>query len=82
MQAVSIFQAKTHLSRIVEDLVTHREDQVIISRHGRPVAKLTALPGQDTSKRIGRARGRFDIPDDIDRSNDTIAAMFGTGRED
>ena len=29
------------------------------------------------SKRIGIAKGKFDVPDDIDFCNDEIAEMFG-----
>lgn len=50
---VSIYDAKNSLS----DLVKRAEqgEEVILSRHGRPVVKLIALP---PAKRIlGRARG-------------------------
>jgi len=77
MHTVSLFEAKTHLSRIVEELVVGKEDQVVISRRGRPVARLTPLSKTPVSKRIGVARGRFTVPDDIDKDNATIMAMFG-----
>ncbi len=76
MHTVSLFDAKTHLSRIVEDLVSGRDDRVIISRHGKPVVCVTPLPAVDTKKRIGIARGLFKVPDDIDASNAQIAALF------
>ena len=76
MQAVSIFHAKTHLSRIVESIASHKEDKIIISRHGKPVAQITDLENSDTSNRIGIAKGLYDIPDNIDSANKTIAAMF------
>ncbi len=79
MHTVSLFDAKTHLSRIIEDLVTGRDDRVIISRHGKPVVCVTPLPATDTSKRIGIARGQFEVPDDIDAANPQIATMFGVG---
>ncbi len=78
MHTVSLFDAKTHLSRIVEDLVAGKEDRVIISRRGKPVACVTPLRKHDTSKRIGLARGRFSVPDDIDGANPEIAKLFGT----
>lgn len=76
MHTVSLFDAKTHLSRIVEDLVSGRDDRVIISRHGKPVVCVTPLPAVDTKKRIGIARGQFKVPDDIDASNAQIATLF------
>ncbi len=77
MQTVSLFDAKTHLSRIVENLVTGREDRVIISRRGKPVVCVTPLKEVDTTKRIGIARGQFEVPDDVDTTNPEISALFG-----
>ena len=81
MHTVSIFEAKTHLSRIVESLVSEHEDQVVISRRGQPVALLTRLPKTDIAKRIGVAAGSFDISDDIDSSNEVISSMFTMSTE-
>ena len=81
MHTVSIFEAKTHLSRIVESLVSANEDRVVISRRGEPVALLTRLPKIDITKRIGVAHGCFVVPDNIDRSNETIASMFAISSE-
>lgn len=77
MHTVSLFDAKTHLSRIVEDLLSGKEDRVLISRRGKPAALITPAKPNDTSQRIGIARGRFEIPDDIDGSNPQIASLFG-----
>jgi len=82
MHTVSLFEAKTHLSRIVESLIAGKEDRVIISRRGKPVACVTPLHKVDTSKRIGLARGRFTVPDDIDGANAKIATLFGTQGRD
>jgi len=76
MHTVSLFDAKTHLSRIIEELITGRDDRVIISRHGKPVACVLPWPATDTSKRIGIARGQFEVPDAIDRTNAHIADLF------
>jgi hypothetical protein len=45
------------------------------------VARLTPLSKTPVSKRIGVAKGRFTVPDDIDKDNSTIAVMFGTQAE-
>ena len=73
---MSLFEAKTHLSRIVEGLVSGKEDQVVVSRHGKPVVRVMPINTNDTSRRIGLARGRFSIPDNMDGANDVIASMF------
>lgn len=77
MQILSLFEAKTHLSRVVASLVNGSEDQVIIVRHCKPVARVTPLHKADVSKRVGLARGRFKVPDNIDKANPAIAALFG-----
>ncbi|MCF7837345.1 MAG: type II toxin-antitoxin system Phd/YefM family antitoxin [Candidatus Marinimicrobia bacterium] len=79
MQTVSLFDAKTHLSRIVEDLLSGKEDRVVIARRGKPVVLVTPAKGVETSRRVGLAKGRFDIPDDIDGPNPTVAALFEGG---
>ena len=56
MHMVSLFEAKTHLSRIVDAIVSGKEDHVVISRRGKPVVRLTAVRATDGSKRIGLAR--------------------------
>lgn len=80
MTTVSLFDAKTHLSRLVDDLVSGRERRVVISRHGKPVVSLEPIHAPDTSKRIGIARGRFNVPASIDGSNAIVAELFTTGK--
>ena len=77
MSTVSIFDAQTHLSRLVEELVSGREREVIISRHGKPVVRMEPVRTVQTSKRIGIAKGRFKVPDSIDRANPIIAKIIG-----
>lgn len=79
MQTVSLFDAKTHLSRLVDQIATGAETEIVISRNGKPVARV--LPIQpDTSRRIGIARGEFEVPDDIDAHNAEVAALFAGRR--
>ena len=66
MQTVSLFDAKTHLSGLIEQIVSGAETEITIARHGRPVARLVPVPPADTVKRIGIAAGLFEVPDDID----------------
>ena len=76
MHTVSLFDAKTPLSRIVEELLKGREDSVVVSRRGRPVVKIVPIRKTDSSKRIGVARGRFEVPDNIDALNPVISDLF------
>ena len=44
-RTVNIHEAKTHLSRLLDDV--RRGETVIIAKAGEPVAQLTALPQVD-----------------------------------
>ena len=81
MHTVSLFEAKTHLSRLVEAILSGKEDRIVISRRGKSVVCLTAIRETDISKRIGVARGRFEIPDNIDGANNAIVSMFNGGHK-
>ena len=81
MQTTSLFDAKTHLSRIISELVDGTEEEVQITRRGKPVAKLTPIRSVDVSDRIGCAEGQFTVPEDIDETNPEILEMFA-GRGD
>lgn len=76
MQPVNIFQAKSTLSNLAEQIVSGREQEVIIARHGRPVAKLVGLDRPSGKKRIGVAKGAFVVPDSIDQDNQEISRLL------
>ena len=60
---VNIYDLKTHLSRFLQYLVDEKEEQIIISKSGKPFAKITLLDSP-ISKRIGAAKKEmkdFDI---------------------
>lgn len=76
VKIVQIFEAKTHLSRLVAELEAGSEKEIVIARHGHPIAKLVGLDEMPPSRRIGVAKGLFYIPDNIDEENEAIAASF------
>jgi antitoxin (DNA-binding transcriptional repressor) of toxin-antitoxin stability system len=55
-KAHSIHAAKTHLSRLIEQV--ERGDEVIIARGKTPVARLTRLRRVRPGRRFGAMRGR------------------------
>ena len=73
----NIHDAKTNLSRIIER-VEHGEE-IIISRAGRPVAKVVPLAGSVRRSGRGSLRGKHVLaPDwDSDAVNESIASDFG-----
>ena len=77
MQAVNIHEAKTHLSRLVEDAA--RGKSFIIAKAGKPLVKVVPLEESDLAetRRLGFMAGEIKTPDDFDRmGEDLIAALF------
>ncbi len=61
---VSIRRARTHLSRLLERVQLGEE--VVISKAGRPIARLIPIAAQRSRRKIGSAAGEFQVPDDFD----------------
>jgi prevent-host-death family protein len=81
MTTVNMLEAKTQLSKLVEALESGQETEIIIARNGRPAARLVPLAPPRAPRRIGIAKGKWVIPDDIDEDNDLIADLF-EGKEE
>ena len=80
MYTVNMLEAKTNLSKLVEQVESGEEPEILIARNGKPAAKLVQLGGKPVGQRLGIAKGRFEVPDDIDADNATIARLFGIGQ--
>lgn len=80
MQTVNMLQAKSSLSRLVEAIEKGQEREIVIARNGRPVAKLVPIDAAPPEKRLGVAKGLFEVPDDIDAHNEEVAALLLGGR--
>jgi prevent-host-death family protein len=52
MKQVGIFEAKTHLSRLVDEV--EKGGEVVITRHGKPVARLIRAQSELTEEQIAR----------------------------
>jgi len=78
MRTVNIHEAKTHLSRLVEQAVAG--EPFIIAKAGRPLVKVTALgvPTGAQAQRLGFMAGQIAVPDDFDRMGGAeITRIFG-----
>jgi prevent-host-death family protein len=76
MPVVNIYQAKTQLSKLVEQAAAGED--VVIARNGRPVARLTGLhKKQKRMVGFGALKGKGWIADDFDAPlPDEILARF------
>lgn len=77
---VNMLDAKSNLSRLVQAVETGQAVEVVIARNGVPAARLVPIESAPPGRRIGVARGAFELPDDIDATNADIADLFGLGR--
>jgi len=77
MKPVNIYDAKTHLSRLL-DKAAAGED-VIVSRNGKPLARITQLAAARREIRFGLLKGRLSVPKDFDAPlpSEVIATFEG-----
>jgi len=64
MISVNVHEAKTHLSRLLERVAAGEE--ILISKAGKPMAKLTPLSKPQVNRVPGLDKGAIEIPDDFD----------------
>jgi prevent-host-death family protein len=78
MLTINIHEAKTHLSRFVDQAASGEE--IIIARAGKPVARLMPLPSVGVPRRLGLGKGKFSLPADFDTLGEReIERMFEAG---
>lgn len=80
MKTVNIHEAKTHLSKLIEE--ASKGESFVIAKAGRPVVKVTALgaPIGTQVRRLGFLAGQISVPDDFDRmGKEEIERIFGGG---
>ncbi len=73
MEQVNVYQAKTHLSRLLDRVEAGEE--IIIGRAGRPVARLVPY-GRSGKRRPGGWEGQVRIAEDFDELPEDLNAAF------
>jgi prevent-host-death family protein len=61
---INIYAAKTQLSRLVDQV--NAGEEVVITRHGRPVARLVPAGEQRQRRKLGTLKGKVWMSDDFD----------------
>jgi prevent-host-death family protein len=64
MDTVNLYEAKTHLSQLVERAAAGEE--IVIAKAGRPLARLVPLAKRTTPRPLGLLAGQVWIGDDFD----------------
>lgn len=76
MQIVNMLLAKSNLSRLVEAIEQREEQEIIITRNGKPVARPVPLSNSLLGPRLGIAKDAFVVPADIDADNEQVTRLF------
>lgn len=73
MDSVNVHDAKTHLSRLLEQV--RRGEEVVIAKRGEPIARL--VPFSRKKRQPGSMRGRIRMAEDFDAPlPEALAAAF------
>jgi prevent-host-death family protein len=77
MKTYNVHEAKTHLSRLIQQAAGG--EPFVIAKAGKPMVVVTAVAGAEakTPQRRGFLAGQIEVPDDFDEMfADEIADMF------
>jgi prevent-host-death family protein len=80
MRTINIHEAKTHLSRLVDQVAAG--EPFIIAKAGKPMAKVVPLdaPTNTEMRRLGFMAGQGTVPDDFDDiAREEIEQIFTGG---
>jgi prevent-host-death family protein len=75
MKQVNVHEAKTRLSRLLQE-VEDGED-IVIARNGEPVARLVRVEPERKPREPGWAKGKVWMAPDFDEFDDDMARDFG-----
>lgn len=78
MRQVNMHEAKTHLSRLVEEAAAGQP--FVICKAGRPMVRVTPIPSESAktpARPLGLLRGECSVPDNFDQmAASEIADLF------
>ena len=74
MKVINVQAAKTHLSRLIEQAAAG--EVILLGKHGKPMAKLSAYAPDQEERRLGGLEGRIRIAEDFDDEDPRLVALF------
>ena len=63
MKIVNIHEAKTHFSRLVDEVAAGEE--IIVAKAGKPAARLVPMATVKSKRKFGALKGKIRISDDF-----------------
>jgi prevent-host-death family protein len=77
MRTINIHEAKTHLSKLVDQAA--KGETFLIAKAGNPMVKVMALdtPHSSERRRVGFLTGQISVPDDFEHmGQEEISSLF------
>jgi prevent-host-death family protein len=74
MKVINVQEAKTHLSRLIEEAVGG--ECILLAKHGKPLVKLSAYTPEQGNRPLGGFEGRIRISEDFDAEDARVQALF------
>lgn len=71
---MNVQEAKTHLSRLIDQAAKGQE--VILGKHGKPMAKITAYAPRKEQRPLGGYEGCIRVGEDFDEEDPQINRIF------
>ncbi|MBX9838725.1 MAG: type II toxin-antitoxin system Phd/YefM family antitoxin [Silvanigrellaceae bacterium] len=72
---INIHEAKTHLSKIIEEIVNNNKS-FLIGKSGKPQAQIIPIKEEKNQVVYGLLKGKIRISDDFDDENEEINNLF------
>lgn len=81
MKTVNIHEAKTQLSKLVDE--ASKGEPFVIAKAGKPMVKVTAIgaPVGAEVKRLGFMAGQISVPEDFDRMGEAEIERIFSGEK-
>jgi prevent-host-death family protein len=82
MPTVNMLEAKTNLSKLVDQVERGQVEEVVLARNGKPVARIVRLAEPARApRRLGLLEGLYPPMslEDFDSSNEEIRRLFEDG---
>lgn len=75
---INIHEAKTHLSRLVEQAAAGKE--IVIAKAGKPMARLVPMESTVRPKKFGQLKGKIKVSDDFNAPLDAATLALFQGK--
>ncbi len=79
MRTINIHEAKTHLSKLVDQAVAG--DSFVIAKAGNPLVTVTRITRRAEPRRVGFLAGSIKVPADFDQMGRKEVELLFTGQK-